>query len=403
MLFVGAGLLLGPAALGVLEVELGDESLKLLTELTLAMLLFSDASRIDIVALREEIKLPARLLGIGLPITIAMGTVITSLLLTDLSLAEAALVAAILAPTDAALGQAVVSDKRVPVRIRQTLNVESGLNDGLVVPVIAVLLAVSLGDEIESGASLLGEAATEVGLGVLVGVAVGSTLGVVAGRAHRSGFADSESLRLVIAGGAIGTFALASVIGGNGFIAAFVCGLALGTFRRERLAHHGDFAEDLGQLGASASFVLFGALLAWPALEVLTVAVAVCGLLTLTLGRMIPVAISLTGSGLRAPTVAFLGWFGPRGLASMLFGLLIVVEKGEAAGQLQSIVSFVVLCSVVLHGLSAAPGAARYAAWFNANKDQTMEEANHATEHRIRWRPHLPHLPRHERSGDNAG
>lgn len=384
MLFVGAGMLLSPDALGVLDIELEDESVELAAELTLALLLFSDAARLDVPTLRQSFSIPARLLGIGLPLTIALGTVVTALLLTDLSWVEAALVAAILAPTDAALGQAVVTNPAVPVRIRQSLNVESGLNDGLVVPVVAVFFELTSGDQLGSASSIVLNAIAAVVGGALIGAAVGALVGRLIQRIRDKGWTDLPSVRLVAVGGSLGTFAFAAVISTNGFIAAFVCGLALRQAMGPEAAEHTELAEDLGQVGASMTFILFGALLVWPALGALTFAVAVCAFATLTIGRMAPVGVSLIGAGLRLPTVGFIGWFGPRGLASMLFGLVIVTKMTESSEQLFSVVAIVILASVVLHGASAAKGAVVYSEWFDEHGHEEMAEAHSVVESRVR-------------------
>lgn len=387
MLFVGLGLLLGPKLLGVIELDVEDEMVVLIAELTLASVLFADATRIDTRRDALSFGLPARLLAIGLPLAIAMGTVVTKLLLTDLSWAEAALVATILAPTDAALGEAVVSNSAVPVRIRQALNVESGLNDGLVVPVFSLLLAFVAGSELDGAGSLVGEALGEIAIGLAIGVAIAGLVAVVLPVVTARAWIDSEGFRLVALGCGLGAYAGAETLGGNGFLAAFACGLAIRYRLGSDAAEHAELAEDIGQVGASATFVLFGALLVVPALEVLSPAVVLCALGTLSLGRMIPVAVAMLGAGLKAPTVAFMGWFGPRGLASMLFGLLVAAERGvESAEDLFAVVVLVVLGSVVLHGVSAAPGARRYGAWFTEHgRHHDMPEAEMVTETPMRW------------------
>lgn len=388
MLFVIAGLILGPELLEVIELDLEDEMVVLLAELTLALVLFSDAARIDTRSDRLSFGLPLRLLGIGLPLTIALGTLVTKALLRDLDWAEAALVATILAPTDAALGEAVVSNTSVPVRIRQALNVESGLNDGLVVPVFTLLLAVVAGSEIESAGSLLGEAASEIAIGLAIGAVVAVGLARLVPLVERHEWIDGEGLRLVALGCGLAAFAGADVVGGNGFLAAFACGLVARFLIGPAVAEHSALAEDLGQVGASATFVLFGALLVVPALEVVSPWVVLCALGTLTVGRMMPVAVSLIGASLKAPTIAFMGWFGPRGLASMLFGLLVVTDgRVDTADDLFSVVVLVILASVILHGLSAAPGSARYGRWFalHGNMDHAMAEADPVVENRMRW------------------
>ena len=396
ILFVGVGLLLGPSVLGVVELGLDDETVLLIAELTLALVLFADAARIDTRSGRLSLGLPARLLAIGLPLTIGLGTVITRLLLPGLSWAEAALVATILAPTDAALGEAVVTNQAVPVRIRQALNVESGLNDGLVVPVFTLLVAVVAGSEIESADTLAGEALAEIAIGVIIGAVTAVIMSLVVPLARRTRWTDGEGLRLVALGCGIVAFAGTEVLGGNGFLAAFACGLVVRYRLGPEVAERTELAEDVGQIGASVTFVLFGALLVVPAMEVVTLAVVVCGIATLTVSRMVPVAVAMAGSGLRTQTVAFMGWFGPRGLASMLFGLLLITESGvtessvSMADDLFSVVVLVILGSVVLHGISAAPLSIRYGAWFGAHEtadgdiDHKMAEARPVMECRTR-------------------
>lgn len=388
MIFVGLGLLLGPDGFGAIELDIQDEAVVLVAELTLALVLFSDATRIEPGRNKLSIALPARLLAIGLPLTIGLGTLMTKLLLTDLSWAEAALVATVLAPTDAALGEAVVSNPAVPVRIRQALNVESGTNDGLVVPVFSVFLALVAGSELEGAGSLVGEALREIGIGVATGGAIAVALGFAVPFVKARGWTDAEGYRLVVLGSGLAAYAGAEALDGNGFLAAFACGLVARVIIGTSTPEHGELAEDVGQLGASATFVIFGALLVVPSVEVVSVLVVVCAIGSLTVGRMLPVAISMIGSGLRTPTVAFMGWFGPRGLASMLFGLLLAAEGDvDPEGDLFSVIVLVVLASVILHGLTAAPGAQRYAAWFEAHPvSHEMAEAEEVPMSRVRWR-----------------
>lgn len=376
MLYVAAGVVLGPDVLSVLEIDLESETVAILAELTLALLLFADASRIDVRRLRRSIGLPARLLGIGLPLTIALGTLLTALLLNELSWAEAALIAAVLAPTDAALGEAVVANQAVPLRVRQALNVESGLNDGMAVPAVTIFLSLAIDAELDGPGSLATEALTEIGLGILVGIAIAFALTRVAMQAMERRWTDSEGLRLLMLGGALVAFAGANAAGGNGFIAAFVGGLLVRAFMGEPVDAQTELTEDAAQIGATATFVVFGALLVWPAFDALTPLVAVCAIGTLTIGRMLPVAISLIGAGLKPPTVAFIGWFGPRGLASMVFGLLVIQEEALVGREeLFSVIVLVIVASVVLHGISAAPLADRYGHWFDLHGNHDMEEA----------------------------
>ncbi len=389
IVFVALGMFLGDDGVGVLDLAIGGEEVVVLAEITLAVLLFSDAARADPMTLAREFALPTRLLLIGMPLTIALGTGLTALLLTDLSMAEAALVAAILAPTDAALGQPVVTNRAVPARVRGTLNVESGLNDGLAVPVVTVLAVMAERGDAGDATSWVTLAAEQIGFGVLVGLGVALLVGGALRHARQAGWVEPAYLQLAMLAIGVGSWALATRIDGNGFIAAFVAGLTIAVLSRGQAEEQVLVAEDVGQLLALVAFVVFGATFVGPALELATVPVVVCALGILTIGRMLPVAIALAGSGLRSPTVAFIGWFGPRGLASILFGLTIVTESEAAGGdELFAGVTLVVLMSTVLHGASAAPLARRYGAWYAEMGEEhgEMTESVATPEPRLRWR-----------------
>jgi len=363
LVFVVAGVVLGPAGLGLVELGLDDHSVLLLGEIALALVLFTDAARINLSALRQNEGLPLRLLGIGMPLTIALGTIIAALVLTDLSFWEAAIVGTVLAPTDAALGQAVVSNPRVPVRVRQALNVEAGLNDGLSVPFLALFLTLAEAEEELLSANLLIRFTLEqVGLGVLVGVGVGLVGGWLVNQASKREWMTESFQRLALLALALIAWALADTVGGNGFIAAFVGGLVVGpTVERvgEQLLR---FTEAEGQLLNLSVFFVFG-VLAVGLMETLIWQVALYALLSLTLIRMLPVAASLAGTRLRGVSMLFVGWFGPRGLASIVLGLIVVEEAPLLAGreEIELVVALTVLLSVLLHGMTAAPLSAVYA------------------------------------------
>jgi NhaP-type Na+/H+ or K+/H+ antiporter len=362
IVFVAAGVVLGPAGLGLVEFRLDDHAVLLLGEIALALLLFTDAARIDISALRQNQGLPLRFLGIGMPLTIAFGTATAALLLTDLSFWEAAIVGTVLAPTDAALGQAVVSNPRVPARVRQALNVEAGLNDGLSVPFVALFLVLAVEEESLSADVWVRFALEQVGLGVLVGVGVGLAGGWLVSRASGRGWMTGSFQRLALLALALIAWALADQIGGNGFIAAFVGGLAVGpTVERvgEQLIR---FTEAEGQLLNLSVFFVFG-VLAVGLVENLTWRVTLYALLSLTVIRMLPVAASLLGTHLGSVSVLFAGWFGPRGLASIVLGLIVIAEAPQlaGAGEIELVVASTVLLSVLLHGVTAAPLSAAYA------------------------------------------
>src|SRR5215203_5985582 len=363
LVFVAAGVVLGPAGLGLVTFKLEGHTVLLLGEIALAIVLFTDAARTNFSALRQNEGLPLRLLGIGMPLTIALGTVVAALVLTDLTFWEAAIVGAVLAPTDAALGQAVVSNQRVPVRVRQALNVEAGLNDGLSVPFLALFLTLAVAkEELQPASYWIRFALEQIGLGVLVGVGVGLAGGWLVRGASRRGWMIGSFRRLALLALALIAWALADQIGGNGFIAAFVGGLAVGPTVEgigERLIH---FTEAEGQLLNLSVFFIFGVLVIG-LIQPLSWEAALFALLSLTVIRMLPVAVSLAGTHLRSVSVLFAGWFGPRGLASIVLGLIVVEEAPLLAGrdEIEAVVALTVLLSVLLHGITAAPLSAVYA------------------------------------------
>lgn len=361
MVIVAVGILLGPAGLAVLDIGFDEGGVRLLAEATLVLVLFVDATAIDVRRLTHEIALPLRLLAVGMPLTIALGAVVAWAMF-DYGIWTAALLAAVLAPTDAALGQAVVASPAVPLRIRDTLSVESGLNDGLALPLVTVLLGLAEEEEgtlAETG--LLRVIGEQVGWGLLVGIGVGLAGGWLIRRTVKRGWIDGLYRQLSTLALAVLAFALADVVGGNGFIAAFTAGVGFAWAAREACEHVADFAEDEGQMLALLTFLVFGATLAGPALEEASFAVLGYALLSLTVIRMLPVALALIGTGLDIRTVGFVAWFGPRGLASILFAVL-VVEEGNLplADDLVTIVTWTVLFSVYAHGLSARPAAVAY-------------------------------------------
>src|SRR5919112_1263206 len=361
IVFVVAGAILGPAGFGLVEVNLDDHAVLLVGEIALAIVLFTDAARTELSALLQNQAMPLRLLGIGMPLTIAFGTASAALLLTDLTFWEAAIVGTVLAPTDAALGQAVLSNPRVPVRVRQALNVEAGLNDGLSVPFLTLFLTLAVAEEeLQPASYWIRFSLEQVGLGILVGVGVGLVGGWLVSWASKREWMSGSFRRLALLALAIIAWALADQIGGNGFIAAFVGGLAVRpTVERvgEQLIH---FTEAEGQLLNLSVFFIFGVLVIG-LIQPLSWDVAVYALLSLTVIRMVPVALSLLGSHLRKVSVLYMGWFGPRGLASIVLGLVVVAEAPLIAGRDElGVVALTVLLSVLLHGVTAAPLSAVY-------------------------------------------
>jgi NhaP-type Na+/H+ or K+/H+ antiporter len=361
--FVAAGVVLGPAGLHLAEFALDEHTVLLLGEIALAVVLFTDAAQTNLRALRQNEALPLRLLGIGMPLTIALGAGVAALLLTDLTFWEAAILGTVLAPTDAALGQPVVSNPRVPGRVRQALNVEAGLNDGLSVPFLALFLTLAEAEEEHVSANAwIRFVVEQIGFGVLVGIGIGLAGGWLVSRASRRGWIDESFQRLALLALAIIAWALADTIGGNGFIAAFVGGLVVGPTVERVGEHLIRFTEAEGQLLNLSVFFIFGVLIAG-LVESLSWKMVLYALLSLTVIRMLPVALSLLGTRLRGVTVLFAGWFGPRGLASVVLGLVVVEEAPLLPGrpEIEAVVTLTVLLSVLLHGLTAAPLSAAYA------------------------------------------
>jgi sodium/hydrogen antiporter len=367
MLFAALGMVLGPEMLGVVDVTglLGQsEFLSLVLTATLVVVLFTDASAINASNWRDDI-IPARLLAIGLPISIGLGWLSALLLLGDLEVLEAAVLATMLAPTDAALGKAVVSNERVPGRIRQALNIESGLNDGISLPLFVVFLAAALAVEESIGATdIVVELVQQVGIAVVVGVVVGyvGAIAIAFGRRRDlSLFYWSQIALLAVAAAA---YTAATPAGGSGFIAAWVAGLMFGRiYGSTDDPSLPEFAESTGDLLTVGSFFVFGVYLG-PALTGLTWQIALYGVLSLAVVRMVAVAVSLIGAGLRAPTIAYIGWFGPRGLATIILTIEVIGE-GELLGSstIASAALFAVGLSVVLHGATAWHGSNVYADW----------------------------------------
>jgi sodium/hydrogen antiporter len=386
--FTSTGLLAGPV-LGLLDLELGGEPIKLLAEATLTLVLFSDASRISIPALRDEFSVPARLLGLGLPMTIAAGTLAGAVVLPGVSIVEALVLAVILACTDAALGQAVVTDRRIPSRIRQGLNVESGLNDGLCVPLFFIALAIAEADEgALSTRGALELVAEEIGWGLVGGISAGA-LGAVALRtAQRRGLAETHWLQILTVATALFAAGIAHGLGGSIFIAAFVGGFVFGAVRRDIGGEVGYLVDQGGEVLNAVTFLVFGAVILGPALDDLTWQLVAYALLSLTVVRMLPVAVATLGTHARPPTIAFLGWFGPRGLASIVFAVILVEEAALPHQEtlLLAVVATVGL-SVYAHGLSAIPLTKRYVSWYDAHppEQRPAMESVPAPEQRPRW------------------
>jgi sodium/hydrogen antiporter len=359
--FVVAGLLLTHGPLAFLAVAPSNELIKELAEFTLVLILFSDASRVGLHELRADAGLYLRLLGAALPVTIGLGTLLALALFSGGNIWLALLVGAALAPTDAALGAGMMANPAIPARIRRLINVESGLNDGIATPFVSIAIAgAATGGEIAGHGPAA--AASELAVGLLVGVALGGIGGLLVNAARQrgwiaEGFAGSAGLGLAVC-----TYASALALHGNGFIAAFVGGLAFGTVRGRRGEPLVPFVEETGALVSLLVWLTFGAVAVAPAVESLTWQIVLYAVLSLTVIRMVPVAVALIGAGLGRATVALVGWFGPRGLASVVFALLALEDLGDrTAHTAVAVITITVMISVVAHGATADPLAARYA------------------------------------------
>jgi sodium/hydrogen antiporter len=361
MIFTLFGLLVGKAGFEIVNIDTGHSVIHIIAELTLVLVLFSDAARLDVSRLRRDHNLPVRMLFIGLPLTLGIGALLAATIFPFLSIWEAALLAALLAPTDAALGQSVVSDRIVPVRVRQAINVESGLNDGVVLPVVLMLAALASSHQDTSGAGWIRFSLLQITLGPAIGVAIGY-LGarLMDGSTMRAWMGPSfEGIAVLCL--AFLAYSLAELVGGNGFISVFLAGMAFGKTLRHPCEFLFEFIETEGQFLMLITFLIFGVVLLPEGLLHFDIWVLIYALLSLTVVRMLPVALALIGTGVSLPTKLFLGWFGPRGLASILFVLLILDESSLAhADVLLSVTVLTVALSILLHGLSTSPLASLY-------------------------------------------
>jgi sodium/hydrogen antiporter len=369
LLFVVAGYLLSNPTWGPLPVSLEAASVHVVAETALALILFADASRVDVSELRHDAWLPVRLLTIGLLLSIVIGGLLASWMIEGLPWALAAFVGAALAPTDAALSVQVINDRRISTRLRRALNVESGLNDGIATPIVTLALALAASQLAISGGSegyAIGSAFRELGIGAAIGLALGLIGAWTVTQATRRRWAEASALQIAVLATAASAFSLTLAVDGNGFIAAFVAGITFGTALDRGIVEVEDttqLPEIGGELLALMVWFLFGAGLVPVALAYLDLPLVLYAVASLTVVRMVPVAVSLTRTGLDRPSILFIGWFGPRGLASVVFALLAVEAVGQTSpvvARAVAAVALTVLLSVILHGLSAGPGGRRY-------------------------------------------
>lgn len=360
LVYVLVGMLCGPHLLGFVDLQIGEEGISLLAEIALAVCLFTDSSNANLSVLRRVEAIPIRLLMIGLPLTILLGLGLARWIFGELGLYEVALIATMLAPTDAALGKAVVTNPVVPAKVRESLNVESGLNDGICVPVILFFLALAAGTGETSG--ITGLTMQVIGIGVITGLGLALLGGFALRTSATYGWVAGTWLQIPIIALALLCFGLAQWLGGSGFIASFVGGLTFGALTKHRKQKFLEAAEGTADTVAMVTWFVFGTIVLKILIPGLSWQVLIYALLSLTIVRMLPVYVCLLGKGLKTDTLLFMGWFGPRGLASIVFLVLVIAETLPGNDTIVAVVCWTIVLSIVLHGLSANPLATIYGA-----------------------------------------
>ena len=367
IVFTAIGFLLGPDGVGLVRIEIDGDGLRLLAEMTLAMVLFTDAANADFAVIRQNFRLPLRLLGVGLPLTIVLGYLVAALVFPSLATLELALLATILAPTDAALGKPVVTNHAVPVVTREALNLESGLNDGICVPIVVILLGLAVGTQIEGGTigHVLFVVVEEIGIGLVAGLGLTLLAALMLRYAQRHDWISKNWVEIPIVALAAASFAAAQAAGGSGFIACFVGGFllsALGPRHKEELLRG---AEQVGEALALLTWVLFGSIVVARMISNVSWPAVLYAVLSLTVVRMLPVFLCLIGTKTSLSDKLFIGWFGPRGLATIVFAVIILDAKLPGNDTVMLAAGWTVLLSVIAHGVTANPlvkaGAARRA------------------------------------------
>ena len=357
ILFTAAGLILGPAGIDALRLPLTATVLRTLAELALAMVLFTDAAHADLSVVRRTVELPGRLLLVGLPLTIVLGLLIALLVFPHLDLLEAALLATLLAPTDAALGAPVVTNTAVPATTREALNLESGLNDGICVPVVVILLELAIGTEVEGSTArhIAMIVLEEIGIGLLAGVVLTALAVAILRRASRLGWTSEHWAHIPVVALAALCFTAAQALGGSGFIACFTGGLLFGALQGSHGPNLLSGASSTGEVLALLTWVMFGGPVLERQLPQITWRIVVYAALSLTVIRILPVLLSLAGTGMRLRDKLFIGWFGPRGLASIVFAVIVFDAGLPGRGTVAATAACTILFSVIFHGITANP------------------------------------------------
>ena len=377
IVFTAVGLILGADGLGVLRIHINGEGLRLLAELTLAMVLFTDAANADFSIVKRNLGLPERLLLIGLPLTIVLGFLVAAVVFPRLEVLEMALLAAMLAPTDAALGKPVVTNPTVPAAMREALNLESGLNDGICVPIVVLLLGLAVGTQIEGGtvAHVARVVIEAIGIGLIVGLALTWLTTVMLRFAQGRGWISEHWVEIPIVALAAACFSAAQALGGSGFIACFVGGLllsGLGARHKEELLRG---AEHMGEALALMTWVIFGGIVVARMIDRLTWSALLYALLSLTVIRMLPVFLCLIGTRTSVADRLFIGWFGPRGLATIVFAVLVLDEHLPGNDTIMLAAGWTVLLSIVAHGVTANPLVRRMAARPSKSAEESVRAA----------------------------
>ena len=359
IIFVASGFLMGPMGLAWFDGSITIDELRFLADLTLALILFIDAANADLAVLKRQFLIPSRMLLIGLPGVIFLGTLAAALLFDNLSLFEAAILGTMLAATDAALGKAVVTNKVVPQKIREGLNFESGLNDGLCVPILLVFIALAIDSGSEGGSTLLALelVAKELGIGLVVGLGLTSVAAWAMRWCDDQGWLTEIWKQVTVVALAITCFTVAQSLHGSGYIAAFVGGLVFGFKAKEATHELVLAAEGVGETLALLTWFAFGTTIIGQSFKYFTWEMLVFALLSLTLIRMLPIYLSLSGTGESTSSKLFLGWFGPRGLASIVFGIIVINKGVPESHFIAMVVVLTVFFSLVAHGVSANPFA----------------------------------------------
>lgn len=357
IVLVAAGIIMGPMALGWFEGGEVREELRLLADLTLALILFVDAANADLVILRNRYQIPLRMLLLGLPGVIFLGFGVALVMFDALTLFEAAILATMLAATDAALGKAVITNQSVPARLREGLNVESGLNDGLCVPILFIFIALALnaGGENSGSVAPLLMVLQEIGIGLLVGIGLASVGAWLVKFSLRNGWLTEVWMQATVAGLALACFALAQELHGSGYVASFTGGIMFGFLTGASTHKFVVAAEGVGETLAVLTWLLFGVSIIGQLADLITWKTMLYGVLSLTIIRILPMYLALTGSGETMHSRLFLGWFGPRGLASIVFAVIVLDSELPGAEMMSVVVVCAVLFSLVAHGLSARP------------------------------------------------